>query len=332
MLNQYLIGVVIPCYKVRPHILQVIDLIGPEVSKIYVVDDACPHQSGAYVSSNCKDKRVQILTNGENLGVGGAVMEGYKAAISDRMDVIVKIDGDGQMDPGIIPMFITPIINGRADYTKGNRFFNLEDVASMPKIRIIGNAALSFITKLSSGYWNIFDPTNGYTAIHSTIARSLPFEKISYRYFFESDMLFRLNTLQAVVMDIPIVAKYGDEISGLRITMVIGEFLVNNYKNFIKRIFYNYYLRDMSLGSVELPLGVSLMIFGLFFGIHNWIFFAREHVSAPTGTIMLSVLPLLIGLQLILAFLAQDIASTPKIPMHLILNGSKNIAGKQNEL
>jgi dolichol-phosphate mannosyltransferase len=186
--------------------------------------DCCPDGSGSFVESNCRDERVVVLRNAKNQGVGAAVVRGYEAAIEDGIDVIVKIDGDGQMDPSLIPDFVAPITAGEADYTKGNRFFDLERVRGMPKVRLFGNAALSFMTKLSSGYWDIFDPTNGYTAIHRDVARHLPFRKISQRYFFETDMLFRLNTLRAVVVDIPMNAKYGDEVSNQEITNIIGGF------------------------------------------------------------------------------------------------------------
>ncbi len=202
------IAVVIPAYKVRSQIMNVIAEIGDIVSSIYVVDDCCPDDSGALVRAECLDPRVHVIRLPKNLGVGGAVMAGYQAAIKDGMDIAVKIDGDGQMDPRYIVSFIEPILAGEADYTKGNRFFNLDSLDQMPRGRLLGNAALSFMSKLSSGYWDLFDPTNGYTAIHCEVARHLPMKKISPRYFFESDMLFRLNTLRAVVVDIPMDAKY----------------------------------------------------------------------------------------------------------------------------
>ncbi len=151
----------------------------------------------------------------------------------------MKIDGDGQMDPSLIPVFVFPIAAGEADYAKGNRFFDLETIRIMPKVRLFGNAVLSFMCKLSSGYWNLFDPTNGYTAIHADVARRLPFDKISRRYFFETDMLFRLNTLRAVVVDVPMEAKYGNEESNLKISRIVGEFFAKHVRNFLKRIFYN---------------------------------------------------------------------------------------------
>lgn len=310
------IAVVIPSYKVTRHILGVIAGIGPEVTRIYVVDDKCPDHSGDFVRANCQDPRVTVLEHAENQGVGGAVMTGYRAAILDGAKVIVKIDGDGQMDGTLIPAFVAPILAGEADYTKGNRFFNLERIGSMPPMRLFGNAVLSLMTKLSSGYWDLFDPTNGYTAIHADAARFLPFEKISKRYFFESDMLFRLNILGAVVTDVPMDAVYGDEVSNLKISKVVTEFLTKHVRNFGKRIFYNYYLRNMSLASLELPLGLLLATFGTVYGIAHWIASARSGVETPAGTVMLAALPVIMGVQLILAFLAYDIAAVPRRPLH----------------
>ncbi len=312
MTHTHKIAVVIPCYKVTAHILGVLNSIGTECSCIYVVDDKCPDGSGLFVEKNNTDARVHIIYHLENQGVGGAVMSGYKAAIDDGMDVIVKIDGDGQMDPTLMMDFVAPILANEADYTKGNRFYDLEEIFAMPRVRIIGNAILSLMSKFSSGYWNVFDPTNGFTAIHSSAAKLLPFHKISKRYFFETDMLFRLNTLKAVVLDVPMSAKYGDEISGLKISTIIGEFLVKHIRNTFKRIFYNYYLRDLTIASLELPLGVLLFTFGTGYGIYKWLFSAVTDSLTPSGSVMLAALPIIIGVQLLFSFLSYDIASIPR--------------------
>lgn len=311
------IAVVIPSFKVKGQILDVISKIGPEVNRVYVVDDCCPQETGKYVSEHCTDPRVTILHNPVNLGVGGAVMNGYAAAIQDGMDIIVKVDGDGQMDPRLIKQFVAPIIDGEADYTKGNRFFDLEEIHAMPKMRLFGNAVLSFMTKLSSGYWDLFDPTNGFTAIHRDVAKHLPFHKISNRYFFETDILFRLNTLRAVVIDIPMDAKYGEEESNLKISKIVGEFLAKHLRNLSKRIFYNYYLRNMSLASIELPLGVLMLTAGTAFGISHWMSSIGSGIPTPAGTVMLSALPIILGTQFILAFIGHDVAAVPKRPFHL---------------
>ena len=324
-----MISVVIPCYKVSSHILSVIKNIGTEVDTIFVIDDCCPEKSGDLVEKDCIDPRVRVIYHKINQGVGGAVMTGYRAAIAAGAEVIVKVDGDGQMDPSLIPVFTALILAGEADYAKGNRFFDLEEIRAMPKIRLFGNAVLSFMTKFSSGYWDLFDPTNGYTAIHADVARHLPFEKISNRYFFETDMLFRLNTLRAVVVDVPMDAQYGDEVSNLKISKIISEFLIKHVCNFLKRIFYNYYLRDMSVASIELPFGILLFSSGCVFGAYHWIHSLHEGGSTPAGTVMLAALPILIGSQLILAFLGYDIANVPRRPLHKLRQPLKIQPNKQ---
>ena len=309
------VAVVIPSYKVARHIDGVISKIPDVVSTIYVIDDACPEGSGKLVADRGTDPRIRVIHHDRNQGVGGAVLTGYRAALADGADIIVKIDGDGQMDPTLMAAFIEPILSGEADYAKGNRFFNLEEVRTMPRLRLFGNAVLSLMAKLSTGYWNLFDPTNGYTAIHADAARLLPFEKISRRYFFETDMLFRLNAIRAVVVDVPMAARYGDEVSGLKISSIAGEFFIKHIKNFLKRIFYNYYLRDLSLASIELPLGIFFLLFGTLFGGWHWLKSEFRMVLASSGTVMLAALPVLIGVQLILAFFGYDIASVPKRPL-----------------
>jgi len=309
------IAVVIPCYKVRRHILAVIEAIGPEVQRIYVVDDRCPDGSGDLVESQCRDPRVRVLRHESNQGVGGAVMTGYAEAIAEGCAVAVKIDGDGQMDPRLLPLFVQPILDGRADYTKGNRFYDLARIQRMPAARLIGNAGLSFLSKLSTGYWNLFDPTNGYTAIDARVAAQLPMERISRRYFFETDLLFRLNIARAAVIDVPMDAVYADEESNLKIGKIFGEFLAKHVRNFCKRIFYSYFLRDMSAASLELVFGAALIGFGLGFGSWKWLESIHTGIATPAGTVMLAALPVIVGLQFLLAFVSFDVASVPTRPI-----------------
>jgi glycosyltransferase involved in cell wall biosynthesis len=154
--------------------VQTLSEIGKEVSYIFVIDDACPDGSGKLVQEKVSDSRVKVIFHEENLGVGGAMITGYKAALETDADIIVKLDGDGQMDPALINELIAPIVNGRADYTKGDRLDSLTGLSQMPSIRLFGNAGLSLLTKISTGYWNITDPTNGYTAIHRDVLKMLP--------------------------------------------------------------------------------------------------------------------------------------------------------------
>lgn len=306
------IAVIIPAYKVSQHILDVLSKIGPEVDEIYVVDDFCPEGSGKLVSEKCRDSRVRVIRNEMNLGVGGAVKAGFRAAMNGGAKVLVKIDGDGQINPSLIPQLVAPLLDGSADYAKGNRFFNVQRIKEMPLIRIIGNLGLSFYSKLSSGYWDIFDPNNGFIAIRSETAGRLPFSKISDRYFFESDMLFRLNLTRAVVIDIPMEPVYGEEVSSLKVLPSIFEFSYKHIRNFLKRIVYNYYLREFNLASLELLLGSSLIAFGVFVGGRGWIHSLNTGVPTQTGTLILTAMTFLSGLQLILGFFAYDISDIPR--------------------
>lgn len=317
------IAVVIPSYKVTRHILGVIAGIGPEVDAIYCVDDACPEQSGRFIEQNNIDPRVRVLYNQVNQGVGGATMTGYRQAAADGMAVIVKIDGDGQMDPTLLPSFVAPILNGEADYTKGNRFWDLSQISQMPLLRRFGNLGLSFLAKASSGYWRLFDPTNGYTAIHAAVAQRLPMEAISTRYFFETDLLFRLNAMQAVVQDVPMDARYGDEVSNLKVSQVLGEFALKHARNFCKRIAYRYYLRDLTIASLELVAALALLAGGTLYGGWHWIAAAGAGVSAPVGTVVLPAIAIVSGLQFLLAFLSYDIANQPVTPVHRSLMGMR---------
>lgn len=308
------VAVIVPAFKVRAHIETVVRTVPDFVSTIYVVDDACPHQSGA-AAERLADPRVRVLYNERNLGVGGTVMAGYAQALSDGHDILVKMDGDGQMDPSLMAGLIAPIVDGEADYTKGSRFYDLTYIGNMPPIRIFGNAVLSFLSKASTGYWDVLDPTNGYTAVHADAARRLDFLKISSRYFFETDVLFRLNLVRAVVVDVAMDARYGDEVSNLRISKIVGEFMYKHVRNTFKRIFYNYFLRDFTIASIELVVGLVLMLVGATFGVYQWIQGAGAETQTPAGTVMLAALPIMLGLQLLLAFVAYDIARIPRRPL-----------------
>lgn len=309
------IAVAIPCYKVTRHVLGVIDAIGPEVQVIYAVDDACPENSGRFIEENNRDPRVRVLYNPENRGVGGAIVTAYRAAITDGMDIVVKIDGDGQMNPALLPLFVRPIVRGQADYTKGNRFYRPESLRGMPPLRLFGNAMLSLITKFSCGYWSSMDPTNGYTAVHTAVLRNLPLEKIENRYFFETDMLYHLNTIRAVVHDVPMDAVYGDEESQLKIGKILPEFLRKHATRLIKRYAYLYLLRDFNIGSLYSIFGFALCLVGAIFGGIHWLQSSASGQAASSGTVMLAALPLIVGIQFLIAFLHYDVSHVPREPL-----------------
>jgi dolichol-phosphate mannosyltransferase len=308
------VAVVIPCYKVKNKIKEVLSAIGEDVHRIYVIDDACPDQTGLYVQNEFTDDRLTVVFHEKNQGVGGAVITGYKAALRDGADVVVKIDGDGQMNPQLIQTIAKPVLEGNADYSKGNRFDSLENLFGMPKVRIFGNAVLSLWSKVSSGYWTVTDPTNGFTAIHKKALEAINLDKVRKTYFFESDMLFRLSIANCVVTDVPMVASYGDEKSNLKIIRVLFEFPWRHSVNLIKRIFYRYYLREWSVGSIELPLGFALLIFGFWFGLASYSAATAAGTATTAGQVTVSAVALILGVQLLLSFLSYDVQSEPRMP------------------
>lgn len=311
MRNKPVITVVVPAYKVVNQIRSVLTSIGREVSHIIVVDDQCPKQSGIF-AQGVKDRRIEVIFHEKNQGMGGAMITGYLRALELKSDVVVKMDGDGQMDASRITELIEPILQDKADYTKGNRFFEVEAIKQMPKLRIFGNFGLSFLTKISTGYWKIFDPNNGFTAISGKALARLPLHKLDSRYFFQPDILFRLNLINAVIKDIPMPSIYNDEKSNLKVRLVLFEFTVKHLKNFFKRIFYSYYLKQFNLASLELPLGVGFVIAGLIRGFSALSISNETGVPTAPGVVVLVAILLLAGLQFILAFLNYDINNEPR--------------------
>lgn len=309
------IAVIIPCYKVKAHILDVLIKIPAWVEKIYVVDDLCPEKSGEYVIAQ-NLPRVCVIFNVQNLGVGGATKAGFQKALHDGMDIMVKIDGDDQMDPQHIPKFIQPIIKKRADYTKGNRFYDFKFLSSMPLLRLFGNTALSFINKMVSGYWGIMDPTNGYVAIHKDTLKVLNLNDISNDYFFESDLLFQLGLVRAKVEDVPLKSRYQNETSSMSILKVLTTFPGRYLKRIIKRITYQYFLRDFNLGSIGLVCFGLTFPLGFVLGVKNWIHYALvKQISAPVGSVVLPALLMIVGIQFIMIFIQVELNNVPQTPI-----------------
>ena len=311
-----MIAAVIPAYKTKAQIENVLRGIGKEIHKIYVVDDGCPEETGRFVNENFSDQRIELIFLEVNQGVGAAVMAGYKRAVKEGYEIIVKIDSDGQMNPHLIKDFIDPILNKEADYTKGNRFSSYRHLKDMPILRIFGNMVLSIITKFSSGYWNIFDPTNGFTAIHRDIAKDILDERVAKGYFFESDMLYWLYIMRAKVVDIPMKAIYANEKSSMNVMKEIIPFLYFNARNFFKRIGYTYFVRDFSIYSLALIAGFLLIIFGISYGAYHWNLSILTGSYASAGTVMISALPIILGLQLLIYFFTFDFNNCPKTIMH----------------
>ncbi len=237
MYKKKYIAVIVPCYNVDAKTaINVIKKIPSFVDIIYVVDDACPSNTGKKIQSK-KVKKVKVIFNKKNIGVGGSIIKIYKK-LKYKNGYLVKIDGDGQMNPKFIPSILNKIINKNLDYIKGNRFKHKKVLfEQMPIERIIGNYILSYLSMFSSGYTEVFDCTNGYTCISTKIIKVLPLEKIHKRFFFESDILFYLFQNNAKVQDYYMAAIYGNEKSNLNLIKIIPQFLYLLFINYIKRVF-----------------------------------------------------------------------------------------------
>jgi glycosyltransferase involved in cell wall biosynthesis len=309
------IAVVISAYRAEKFITKTLAGIPPFVSHIVVVDDCSPDRTGELVRAN-QDSRVCLVSHEVNQGVGKSMLTGYRKAIDLGARIIVKMDSDDQMDPAYLVPLITPILMGQADYTKGNRFLHLNELMTMPLIRRIGNAGLSFLTKAASGYWNIFDPTNGYTAIHGALLRLLDETKIHPRFFFESSMLIELGIHRAVIRDVYIPARYGDEQSSLSVWKTLFEFPPHLFSGFLRRFIVQYFIRDFGVVSLLFLTGLTLSIFGLVFGSYHWYQSLATGIPASTGTIMVATLPLILGSQLLIQALIADIQNVPQEPIH----------------
>jgi glycosyltransferase involved in cell wall biosynthesis len=306
-------AVVIPAYRVARHIREVVSSVPDGIDHIVVVDDACPDSSGKEAEATGRGN-LTVLYHEKNRGVGGAMITGYRKALELGADIAIKMDGDGQMDPAYIPELIKPLVNGDADYSKGNRFRDFKKLREMPKTRLVGNSALSFLVKAASGYWNIVDPTNGYTAIHRGTLERLDLDKIAKRFFFESDMLVNLNIAGAVVRDVGIPARYREEGSSLRAWKAAVEFMPKLLKGLARRIVLRYFVYDFNMASVYLLLGLPMFLFGVIFGAAKWVesFYTGE--TTPLGTIMLAALPIILALEMLLQAINIDINSVPKKP------------------
>lgn len=312
------IAVIIPAFRAEKHILDVLAGIPHFVTFIVVVNDFSPDKTAELVRT-CEDSRVYLVSHERNQGVGGAVITGYAKAVELGAEIIIKMDSDGQMDPAYILPLVAPILMNQADYTKGNRFLHAKELRSMPLLRRVGNAGLSFLTKAASGYWNIFDPTNGYTAIHASIIPSLDTDKLHRRYFFESSLLIELGMLRAVIRDVYIPAKYQDEVSSLSEWKALFEFPPRLLAGFLRRLLLQYFVRDFGIFSILLVLGLSFSAFGLMFGIYHWYLSLITDKIASTGTVMIAVLPLILGSQLLIQSVIVDMQNVPNEPLHIDL-------------
>jgi len=305
------VHVVIPAYNVAPHLGAVLRGIPDFVDTVTVVDDGSTDDT-TEAAKRVGDPRVTVLGSPANEGVGGAMARGFEHALAQGDGIIVKMDGDGQMDPADLPRLLEPIVDGRCDYAKGNRFLRSRELDIMPRARLAGNFVLTFLTKLASGYWNVFDPQNGYLAITSSTLRLLDLGRLSRRYFFENDMLINLNIFDARVCDVAMPSRYGTERSSMRLGRILCSFPFHLFRGYWHRFYRKHVLRDFSPVALFMLTGLPLLAWGTGFGVYTWGQSWLRNQFASTGTVMLSVLPFLVGFELVLQALVLEIRDTPR--------------------
>jgi dolichol-phosphate mannosyltransferase len=314
--QDYAIDIVIPAFRVGEQIEDVLAKVPEYIRHLIVVNDASPDETRQKIELIMKrDTRIILVNHEQNMGVGGAMISGFKKAMELGAQIVIKMDGDGQMSPDYLPEMITPLILGQADYAKGNRFRDLPSLQKMPFIRRLGNIGLSFFSKAATGYWNCFDPTNGFVAIRVETLAKLPLEQIDSSYFFEISMLAQLYLQGACIREIPMPSRYAGEQSSLSIGRVLIEFPSKLIRVFFQRILIKYFVFDFSIISIYIMTSIPLLVFGLIFGISKWIKYGRLGIPTPTGTVMLPVLSLTLGMQILLAAIGIDLQSIPTNPI-----------------
>ena len=302
------IAVAIPCYKVEQHLRQVVAGLPPFVDSILLVDDCSPDATPQLVDSLvAADPRITALHHEKNLGVGGAMKTAFRKAMEMDVDVVVKLDGDGQMDSAYIQPLVEALAD--ADFSKGNRLFDRQMLHQMPALRRMGNMGIGFMVKAASGYWNVSDPVNGFFAIRTTTLRKMDFGRIADRFFFESSMLIEMHYAGARISEVTMPAIYGDEKSNLSIGKTLCSFPPKLIAAWIRRLHLSYFVYDFNICSLYLLVGLPSFLFGLVFGLANWIHYASMSCPSPTGTIMVAVLTFILGFQMLLAAAQYDISA-----------------------
>ncbi len=308
------ITVVVPAYRAAQSIAGVIGSIPPFVADIIVVDDGSPDDTSMHAAA-AGDPRVHIIRHGINQGVGGATWTGFTAAIVRGAEIVVKMDADGQMDPAYLPRLLAPVITGTADYAKGNRFLHRRQLGAMPLLRRIGNTGLSFLTKAASGYWTIFDPSNGYLTIRAHVLGHLDPTRIDKRYFFETSMLLELRLAGAVVVDVDIPARYGDEVSGLCEWSSLRTFPGRLLTALVRRLYILHFAPGLGAVALFLIAGSVLSAVGAALVAFAWSQSTQVVSAHSAETAAIATVSLILGARCLLQSALLDAQSQPAAPL-----------------
>jgi dolichol-phosphate mannosyltransferase len=311
------IAAVIPAYNVSAELGEVLRQLPMLFRTVIIVDDASVDDTADVAERYAQlDPRILVIRHSVNQGVGGAVITGFTRALEAGADIVVKIDGDGQMPLWLVHQLVQPLLDGTADYTKGNRFRDLRTVSNMPVVRRIGNVALSFLSKAATGYWHCFDPANGFVAIRADVLSQVPLQKVDRTYFFETSMLSHLYVMGAVVKEVPMPARYAGETSNLSVTRVVRQFPGKLLWSLVRRLALKNFVYDFNLESFHLLAGLPLLLAGLLFGGYHWWWYSSQNLAAPTGTVVLAALLIIVGAQLLISAVNLDLQSIPREPIN----------------
>jgi dolichol-phosphate mannosyltransferase len=311
---------IIPAYKARATICDVVRKALRYTDAVVVVDDACPEGSAeAAIDAFRSHPSVHVIRRAKNGGVGAATKTGIEKALELEADVIVKVDADDQMDVTYIPSIVEFFANDQnLAFVKGNRFFDPRVLSKMPAIRLFGNSWLSLFVKFASGYWNILDPTNGYIAFSGHLLPAVNWRRFADCYFFEISILCELGLKRANIAEIEMTTIYGEESSSLSIPRTLLSFPPKLFRLFVRRLLLQYFIFDINLGSLYILLGFLLSGFGSTLAAFEWVQSFLTHLPRTTGTVMLAVLPFLMGFQLLLNALLYDVQFGPKSSRELL--------------
>ena len=303
------VAVVVPAYQEERLIADTLRGIPDFVDDVVVVDD-CSADDTAEAARAVHDERIEVLRLERNEGVGGAIITGHRRAMERGADIMVVMAGDNQMDPDELPRLLTPITQDGYGFAKGNRFYTTGGMGGMPAHRVVGNMLMTFLNKASSGYWNIVDPQNGYTAVTREALEMVPLDRVARRYQFENDLLVWLNIANVRATDVNIPARYGDEVSTIRLSTEVPRIMWQMYTGFWRRVWFKYFLWSFSPIAVMLVVGMLFTLIGLAVGVWTTAI-ALGGDSPSAGTTILSVVPFMSGFYLLIQAMVLDIQATP---------------------
>lgn len=301
------IGIVVPAHNEETQIECTLRTLPDFVDRVIVVDDCSEDATGRIVQGVAEqDSRVSLIRHPGNRGVGGAISTGYIWCRDNDIDVAVVMAGDGQMDPADLPILLDPVVEDRVDYAKGNRLVTGEAWKRIPHARYLGNSALTFLTKIASGYWHVTDSQTGYTALNKKALRLLPLEDIYPRYGMPNDFLVTLNIYNMRVADIPVNPIYGiGEKSGIKCGRIIFRLSLLLMKLFCRRMVQKYIIRDFHPLIFFYTFGLLLFVPGALFGLDLLITRLAGTPVAPTSALF-AMLLFVSGLQLLLFAMLFD--------------------------